>query len=458
MTDRRRTRLRFRLCLAFTSIIAFLMVGQAVYVGYTTTQESRASQQRALQRDAERLAGRLAASSSVTATLAELRTEGLFQRDATLRQFLTGNGDVLEASDLLTGNGSLLSVEAVQEVPGRGSSFSLMWREGRRPAYAVAVPTSPPVVIVTMARRDWVAVQGRRLLRFELIAIPLSIALGAVLAWFTIGKQLRRLRLIVRDAEAVAAGEGRAREPSGPKDELFAISSALTEITRSLRGALDYQHRFAAQAAHELRTPLAIMKAESDLAHSSGSPEEMRQALTSVGEETGKLADLVQDLLAFGQSTVPSAPLEEAATADLVASATQPLHQLASEHGVELLIAIDHGLLRVSRVAVEHAIRNLVENAITSAPAGSAVRVSGLEENGWWRFAVEDSGPGVDTALGERIFAPFVGSRTGGHGLGLAFVKLIAEAHQGKAVMERSSDGTTRFCLILPGVAAIRAS
>ena len=83
----------------------------------------------------------------------------------------------------------------------------------------------------------------------------------------------------------------------------------------------------------------------------------------------------------------------------------------------------------MSRVAVEHAIRNLVENAITSAPVGSAVRVSGLEENGWWRLAVEDSGPGVDTALDDRIFEPFVGSRTGGHGLELAFVKLIAEVH-----------------------------
>lgn len=458
MIDRRRTRLRFRLCLTFTSIVAFLILGQAAYLSYTTTQESGESQQRVLRREAERLAGRLRAGGSVDATLAELRAEGLFQRDATLRQFVAGDGTVLESSDPLLGTDPLLSRESVRRVSSEGSTLGIDWEEGRRPAYAIAVPASPPVVVIAMARTDWAALQRQRLLRFELVVIPFSICAGAVLAWVTIGKQLRRLRSIVRAAEAVAAGDLGVAHPSGPKDELFAISAALTDITGSLRGALNYQQRFAAQAAHELRSPLAIMKAESDLALSSDSLEETRRALSSIGEETEKLAFLIQDLLAFGQSGVASLPIEDVTTTDLVASATVPLAGLASDHAVGLLIDVEPSSVQVSRVGMEHAVRNLVENAIKAAPPGSAVRVSGRQENGSWHLAVDDAGPGVDAALTDHIFEPFVGSRAGGHGLGLTFVKLIAEAHQGKATMERLGNGTTRFSIVIPVDAPARTS
>lgn len=356
----------------------------------------------------------------------------------------------MESSDRLRGTKPLLSADGVRRASSEGSTFWVDWAEGRRPAYAVAVATSPPVVVVAMARTDWAALQQQRLLHFELVVIPFSILLGAALAWFTIGKQLRRLRSIVRAAEAVAAGDLGAPHPSGPKDELFAMSTALTAITGSLRGALNYQQRFAAQAAHELRSPLAIMKAESDLARSSDSLEETRRALGSIGEETDKLAVLVQDLLAFGQSSLASVPIEEVTSTELVASATAPLMALASEHLVGLVVDVEPASLLVSRIGMEHAVRNLVENAIKAAPTGSEVRVFGYHENGSWHLAVEDSGPGVDATLTDHIFEPFVGSRVGGHGLGLTFVKLIAEAHQGKATMERTGTGTTRFSLSIP--------
>lgn len=426
------------------------MIGQAVYLSYTTTRESSESQRRVLRRDAERSAGRLAANGPVHDTIAELRAEGLFRGTETIRQLLDLEGNVLESSDLLQDAKPLLSGARVRRVTSQGSALEIDSPEGRRPAYALVAPTSPQVVVVSMARSDWAALQRERLLRFELVVIPLSVGLGAALAWFTIGKQLRRLRSIVRAAEGAAAGDLGTPAPTGPKDELFAISAALTAITGSLRSALDYQQRFAAQAAHELRGPLAIMKAEADLALSSESSQEARRALASIGEETDKLTVLVQDLLAFGQSTLASIPIEEVATTDLVASATAPLAALASEHSVGLRIDVEPASLEVSRVGFEHAVRNLVENAIKAAPPGSEVQVSGYEEKGMWHFAVEDAGPGVDADLRERIFEPFVGSQLGGHGLGLAFVKLIAQAHQGAATMERLDDGTTRFRLVIP--------
>ena len=456
MADRRRTRLRVRLCLVFTSIVALLMAGQAAYVSYTTSKAARASQDGVLRRDTERLAERLVASGPVDATLAELRAEGVFAGRSTLRQFLTRDGTVLESSDALRGQGSLLGPAGARGVPERGSALTIDWDEGRRPAHAALAPTTPPVVIVAMSPQDWAAAQRQRLLRFELLVIPFGIIIGAALAWLTVGRQLRRLGLIVRTATAVAAGDSAgagAVAEVGPKDELFAISAALTEITASLRSALDYQQRFAAQAAHELRTPLAIMKAEADLAMSSDSLEETQRALGSIAEETEKLGVLVQHLLDFGQTASSPVPMEEVGVADLVESATQPLAGLAARQGVRLVLDVDDGRLQVSRVGVEHAIRNLVENAVDVAPRGSDVRICGRKEDGWWRLTVEDGGPGVEAALGERIFEPFVGARAGGHGLGLAFVKLIAEAHHGRATMERTPDGITRVSLVLPVVA-----
>lgn len=454
MTDRRRTGLRFYLCLTFTSIIAILMIGQAAYLTYTTTQESRKAQERVLRLDAERLARRLTANGPVAMTMAELRAEGIFRRETTLRQFFDHDGTVLESSDLLHDNEPLLSAEQVRAVSAGGATLSIDTAEGRRPAYAMAAPTSPPVVVVAMAPTDWAALQRDRVLTFELVVIPLSICIGAALAWLAIGEQLRRLRSIVRAAERAAAGDLPTPQPTGPKDELFAISTALTEITSSLRSALDYQQRFAAQAAHELQSPLAIMKAESDLALSSSSLPEARRALISIGEETDKLAVLVQDLLAFGQSAVASIPIEEVTTTEVVASATLPLVGLASDRAVDLRIDVAPVSLHVSRVGIEHAVRNLVENAISAAPYGSVVRVAGYQEDTSWRLTVEDTGPGVAAGLKDHIFEPFIGAREGGHGLGLSFVKLIAEAHQGKATMERLDDGTTRFSLVIPMAAA----
>lgn len=456
MADRRRTRLRVRLCLVFTSIVALLMTGQAAYVSYTTAEAARESQEGVLRRDAERLADRLVASGPITATLAEARAEGLFAGRTTLRQILDRDGAVLESSDALAGAGSLLGAGGARSIPDRGVALTVAWDGDDRPAHASVARTSPPTVVVAMATRDWAEAQRRQLLRFEVVVIPFGIVVGAVLAWVTVGRQLRRLGLIVRTANAVAAGDrdvAGAAGPAGPKDELFAISAALTEITASLRGALDYQQRFAAQAAHELRTPLAIMKAEADLAMSSDSLEETQRALGSIAEETEKLGVLVQHLLDFGQSASSPVPMEEVAAADVVAAAVEPLAALVARHRVHLDVDVDGGSLLASRVGVEHAIRNLVENAVDAAPAGSEVRVRAAREDGWWRLSVEDGGPGVEAALGDRIFEPFVGGSAGGHGLGLAFVKLIAEAHQGRATMERSAEGITRASLLLPAPA-----
>jgi signal transduction histidine kinase len=452
MDDRRRTRLRVRLCLLFTSIIALLMVGQALYVSYTTSEASRASQDGVLRRDVERLVGRLVASGSVGETLAEVRAEGQFASVSTLRQFIGADGTVLAESDALRDHGRLLDDEQLGRITPRGVALTIGWRDDRLPARAAVAPTVPPVVVVAMASQDWAGAQRDRLLRFELVIIPLGTLVGAALAWFTVGRQLRRLGGIVRAAMAVAAGDrgGPAEGAAGPKDELFAISAALTEITANLRDALDYQQRFAAQAAHELRTPLAIMKAEADLALSSDSLEETQRALASIGEETEKLGVLVGHLLDFGRTGSAPVPMEAVTPGQLVGAAIQPLGRLASGHGIRLLVDVDDSPLHVSKVGIEHAIRNLVENAIDAAPPGSDVRIAGARQDGWWRLTVEDTGPGVATTVGDSVFEPYVGTRAGGHGLGLAFVKLIAEAHGGRTAMERRPDGTTCFSLAVP--------
>lgn len=84
--------------------------------------------------------------------------------------------------------------------------------------------------------------------------------------------------------------------------------------------------------------------------------------------------------------------------------------------------------------------------------------MSGRQEEGSWHLAVDDAGPGVDAAFTDRIFEPFVGSRAGGHGLGVTFVKLIAEAHHGNATMERLGNGTTGFSIVIPVNAPAAAS
>jgi signal transduction histidine kinase len=261
-----------------------------------------------------------------------------------------------------------------------------------------------------------------------------------------LGEHMRQLRAGRLDARPAA-------DPVG--DEIAELRDAIAETTVKLEAVRHGQDRLVADAAHELRTPLASMRAGIDVAlRRERSPAELRQTLEEVRHEVDRLADLATRLLDL--AALRASPLERR-PGDLVLpliEAVDAARAAAEPHGV--LVELDapaHAPAEHAPVAVRQALDNLLANAIKFSPSGGRVEVVLREDEGGWRFTVTDHGPGVPAAAREAVFEPFhrIAHDMPGTGLGLAIVHDVAERHGGRAWVEAGDGGGARFCLRLPG-------
>jgi signal transduction histidine kinase len=228
--------------------------------------------------------------------------------------------------------------------------------------------------------------------------------------------------------------------PPGEYEEVEAIRAALRDLAARLQTLLQQSQRFAADAAHEIRTPLTALRAELELlAEESRAPE--REALLRACARVARLSDLVDRLLFLA---LPPEKLHEGfetlSVADLVEQVASELSE-ANRLRLELAISSE-GLVRGDLALLRSLISNAVENALKFAPEGPVtVRV---EEEGDVVLRVADRGPGIPRELRERVFDAFFRGRQSaapGHGLGLALIGHIARAHGGSAEFADSGSG-----------------
>ncbi len=242
------------------------------------------------------------------------------------------------------------------------------------------------------------------------------------------------------------------------EDELGELRQAIAETTERLAAARLSQDRLIADAAHELRTPLAALRAGIEVAlRRERSVAELRESLERARLEVGRLTLLSSELLDL--ASLRSSPLDRR-RADLVAvlvEAVDAARALAEERGcVVSLDAPDRAEAEFAPAALRQALDNLLSNAIKFSPEGGEVSVTleAVGEGEGWRFAVCDRGPGVPVDAREAIFEPFhrLDRAKGGAGLGLAIVRDVAERQRGRVWVETGADGGgARFVLELPG-------
>ncbi len=232
-------------------------------------------------------------------------------------------------------------------------------------------------------------------------------------------------------------------------DVLSELRDLAESATRRLQQARADQQRLVADAAHELRTPLAVLRTDVDVTlRRERPPEQLREALERARDEVDRLAKLANDLLEL-------ATLRRAATAvvvcdavELVRMALQGWQAPAGERGIELRSRGAETLtVRVEPAAVRQVLDNLLGNAMDFAPKGSIIEVVVAAQGHGWRLSVRDHGPGVPEAQRATIFAPFhrLDRRRTGSGLGLAIVAQLAERHGGRAWVEAAEGGGARF-------------
>ncbi|MFN8836145.1 MAG: sensor histidine kinase N-terminal domain-containing protein [Betaproteobacteria bacterium] len=302
---------------------------------------------------------------------------------------------------------------------------------------AVYRPAQQPVV-VTVAE----TVDKRDRLASEILAgviLPMLLILGLSAAGILAGVD-RGLRPLRSFAAMIAARAPGSREPIALRDvpdEVRPLSAALNQLLQRLDAALETQRRFVADAAHQLRTPLAGLKTQAELGLRARDPAEMRAALETVASATGRTARLVTQLLSLARAEpdqgMPHAAEEVdlAALARAVAAGDTPR---ALEKGIDLgYEGAQRAAVRGDPVMLRELLANLVDNALAYCPRGAMVTVAVTAEGpGTTLLSVTDNGPGIAEPERERVFERFhrvSGSPGEGSGLGLAIAREIASAH-----------------------------
>jgi heavy metal sensor kinase len=290
------------------------------------------------------------------------------------------------------------------------------------------------------------------------IPIALLAAAGGGLWLASVG--LRPVSAMARRAASLpATGEGDLGPPVRD-DEIGQLTTAFNALVARLRAALQTQRQFMADASHELRSPVSVIRTASDVALSREHrvEEEYREALTMTAAQSRRLGALVDDMLVLARADAGGYPLRLAnfILDDVIDQCRQAVSVLAATRGVtvsatgvsDLAIHADQELLR--RLLV-----NLLQNAVQHSPSGGAVRVDVGVDDGHVRMRVVDGGHGIAPEDRTRIFDRFVqldaSRRAEGAGLGLTIARWIAEAHGGSLVVESSDPGGTTFCLTIPG-------
>ncbi|MDP3233529.1 MAG: HAMP domain-containing sensor histidine kinase [Myxococcales bacterium] len=294
---------------------------------------------------------------------------------------------------------------------------------------------------------------------FHLIALfsTAATAIALVLVQALQGRGLRaRLAALRSHLEAVRAGELEKRlEPDREGDEVSEVHEVLGQATERLQSARDSRERLLADAAHELRTPLSLMRTRLDLAlRRERSTDELKTALSETREEVVRLATLAGRLLdsaAHSHGPLIREPVDLVLLArDAVASAqsgASPRHVTISIEGPDTCAA--SGNVESLRQALD----NLLANALKFAPDQSTIVVTVKRENTTLSLSVKDQGPGIPEAEREIVFEPFHRVRGGppGTGLGLTIVREIATRHGGRSYVAPTSGGA-EVVLELPAV------
>ena len=293
---------------------------------------------------------------------------------------------------------------------------------------------------------------GHQLREILIAGLAVVVPLAGLLAWLLAGRALRTVSELTEEAEAVGLSDiGRGLDVAAGDPELARLVAALDRMLARVAAGLERERRFAADASHRLRTPLATLRAEAELALLEGDSQSMGEALRRVIDDADELGDLVNRLLA-AHTARRSEPM---VVAEALVSASERWERQVTTSGARLLTdlsTLDDDVRTVDPHLLRTVIDPLVENAAQHGSVEGQVTVSASALNGSLRVLVTDDGPGVDPEVRERLFQPWVTSRAerGGAGLGLWLSQEAARAVGGDVTLTGAPVGMTCFEVRLP--------
>ena len=290
--------------------------------------------------------------------------------------------------------------------------------------------------------------------RNSLIITVLLALLGGVVTYFISGHALRPIREFsdkIEEVQAQNLSDSRIEENN--VKELNQLGISYNKMLERLSEAFEIQRQFTANAAHELRTPLALMQVQLDLYNSASHPgndADTLQTIKMVTEQNDKLNRMVKTLL--DMSELQTVGRDDKIIVDaIVEEVLADLEPLAVEKNIKLIGKCEDATMIGSDILIYRLVYNLVENAIKYNHPLGQVTVTAYQRNKHVYLSVEDTGSGIPKELRERVFEPFFrvdksrSRELGGVGLGLAFVREIVRVHDGSICIKSGKTGGTIF-------------
>lgn len=345
-------------------------------------------------------------------------------------------------------------------MPQRAAVTQFQTRPGFREAYDFTPPGECLFVGVSDA-----AFQGTmQRVAWQIIGYGgIVLALGLLGGWWMASRAIAPIRDISKTAQRIAEGDLHQRIPVGESEsELGQLTSLLNDTFARLAAVIDEQKRFTSDAAHELRTPVSVILAQTQLALSrQRGPEANVKTIEMTHRNAARMQELIESLLTLAKAD--AGPEREAESFRLDALSRENIDNirpLAEEKRIVLHGDLPATVCLAHPGHVTQILTNLLTNAVKYCRSGDAVRVSTHRHNGHAILTVADTGPGIAPEHLPHLFERFYradASRnrsTGGAGLGLAICKTLAEAQGGHITVESTLEQGTTFQVVLPAMKA----
>lgn len=337
---------------------------------------------------------------------------------------------------------------------------------GHRVAIALTSMDGAPYTVAAVQSRRWLLETMTAVTAGYLTAIPIVLLLATGGGYLLAGRALRPVAIMGGRARAIEASSLHERLPvDDPRDELGGLATVINDLLTRLEDAFAQQRRLVADASHELRTPVAVLRAEAEvaLAQPTRTAAEYRDALRVVEDAGERLSRIVDDLFLLARADGGPVPVrrEPVYLDELVSETVRALRALAGRRRVVIDVApMPEVQMLGDPDLLGRLLLNLIENGVKYSSAGSTVWVRLGHDGRAATLSVADEGPGIPVEAQSRVFERFYRAEPGpsgepghppaGAGLGLAIARWVAEAHGGSLVLVRSSPEGSEFKVTLP--------
>ena len=297
---------------------------------------------------------------------------------------------------------------------------------------------------------------------YSFLALGVLFIVSLGVGWVVAGRLLAPIDRITDVARRIQATDLSGRiSLVGPEDELKRLADTFDSMLERLDAAFVAQRRFIADASHELRNPLAVIRTNLDVVLSDPKSDEnaLRDTSAVVRRATERMSKMVDDLLALARLESPQQLDERVDIGEVANEIAEEFTAVAQSHDVELRRSISDGIFVAGdRYALKRALANLAQNALRYAPSDSSITIAAGTKDGWVWTAVEDQGPGIAPEHRQQVFERFwradkSRSRSlGGSGLGLSIVQQVAQAHSGLVKISSEVGRGSTFVIWIPAL------